>query len=54
LDEVSSTWHEKELRRRKELMEALGDAFVQVGIRIAKDDPDRPPELLELGEHARA
>ena len=29
-------------------MEALGDAFVQVRIRVAKDDPDRPFELSEF------
>jgi hypothetical protein len=51
LDEVSSTWHKKQLRHWKEFMEALGDAFIQVRIRIAKNDPDRPSELSQLTEH---
>jgi hypothetical protein len=29
-------------------MEALSDGRIQVRIRIAKDDPDRPPELWQL------
>ena len=49
LDEVSSTRHEKQLRRWQELMEAAGDARIQVRIGIAKDDPDRSSELSSLG-----
>jgi hypothetical protein len=53
LDEVSSIRHKKQLRHWKDFMEALGDAFIQVGIRIAKNDPDRPSELSKLREHIR-
>jgi hypothetical protein len=35
-------------------MEAPGDAFIQVRIRIAENDPDRPFELSKLREHFRA
>ena len=47
LDKVSSTWHKKQLRRWKEFMETPGDTLIQVGICIAKNDPDRPSELSE-------
>jgi hypothetical protein len=35
-------------------MEALGDTLVQVTIRVAKDDPDRPFELSEFRKRSCA
>ena len=48
LDEMSSTWHKKQLGLWKEFPEAPGNPCIQVGIRIAKDDPHWPSELCQL------
>jgi hypothetical protein len=32
-------------------MELLGDALIQVRIGVAENDPDRTPELFQLGDH---
>jgi hypothetical protein len=45
---VSSARQKKQLGFWKELVEAARDAFIQVRIRVAEDDPDRPSELAEL------
>jgi hypothetical protein len=36
LDEVASTWHQEQLQSWKEFVETPSDAFVHVGIRVAK------------------
>ena len=48
LDEVSSTWHKKQLRPWKAFMHASCDAFVQIRIAIAKNDSDGPSEFPKL------
>ena len=49
MDEVSSTWHKKQIRRWKEFMETLGDAFIQVRICIAKMIPAGLLNSLSFG-----
>jgi hypothetical protein len=48
---VLSTRDQEEFGLREELVERPGDTTVQGRIGVAEDDPDRPPELLQLGDH---
>src|SRR5262249_18402623 len=51
LDEVLGTRNQEEFGPRKERVERPGDPPVQGRIGVTEDDPDRPPELLQLGDH---
>src|SRR5262245_42670441 len=48
---MSGPSDQEKLGPREELVKRPGDTTVQSVIGVAEDDPDRPPELLQPGDH---